>query len=581
MSAFLLAEEALQLLFTSGLATLSVYIIGTVPFLLGLLAYVGTMAHSGYAHAYLGTGALGMALLFIWMKAFHARFAQHLRARLHDEALPPWSAGQFSATLCRQGLIHATAVIVYPVAFVTVLPMGFAVALYQNASVLDDGGPMTARGLAARALSHAGRWPLQNHILLWLCSPFMVLLGAALVVGTYPILNSLEETFLVSLGTAYATILLLAALPLAPFAVFALANVFTGLYFALEMFHVFTAADTLFARSPGALLNNDLAVACACATTYLLLDPILKAAYTIRCHEGESLSTGADLRVALRRIRALAGCVIVLAMAAMSLAALARPAAAGTPSAEIEAAPLNQAIESELAERRYAWRMPREARPDVELPWLLQIASDFGESVRDWIKKVYFRVMDFYEKVRDFLFGGGSGEGGEAARNFDRSIRILTGVLAVLLFGATLYFLWSMYRGRKRGAPSPVAVALAAAPDLRDESTTAADLPEEEWTLLARELASQGEFRLAARALFFAMLATLAQREIIMIARFKSNMDYGNELMRRAAAIGNIPQVFSRGAFLYEAVWYGEHEATPQTLEALYACREELRHGLN
>ena len=576
-SAFLLAEEAVQLLIQGGLVPTSVYVIGSVPFVLALIAYAGTMTHSGFAYVYHGTGALGLALLFLWMKAFQARFAQHLRARLHDEAVVPWTLGGFFTTLCRQGFIHASVVVVYPAAFVTLLPMGFAAAFYQNASVLDDGSAMSVRDLSRQALAQARLWPRQNHLLLWLCSPLMVCLGAVIYLGAFPVLDSLEGEFLVSLGGIYATIFFISILPLAPFAVITVVNVGSAIFFVIEMFHIFTGADTIYARSPGALLQNDLFIAAACGITYLLLDPVLKAAYAIRCHEGASLKTGADLRVMLRRIRQATAGILILATAA-----LAMPCEAAAPlPADTEAAPLDQAIEHELAERRYTWRIPRETRSDTVLPWPLQLITDFGESVKSWIKATYEFVSDTVKAIWDWFFGEShhtSGAG--ASRNFNPSIRILIGILVVVLLGITLYLLWRAYQ-EKRPKPLTPAVAQAdKAPDLADETTTAADLPEDEWYALARELAEKGEFRLASRALFFSILATLAQREIIKIARFKSNMDYDHELMRRAASIGDTPRLFSRSAFLYEAVWYGEHEATPQILQALQTCQQELRHGL-
>ena len=583
-SAFLLAEEAVQLLFRSGLHSMSLYCIGSVPFVLGLVAYVGTMLHSGYAHLYHGTGALGLAILFMWMKTLQARFGQHLANTLRDEPPSPWQVRAFMTTFCRQGLLHGTFMVVYPVAFITVIPMGFVASMYQNMSVLDDCNTQSTRKLAEDAFSQARLWPKQNHFLLWLCSPFMICLGAGILIGTMPLLNSVEDEFFVSLGGVYAFLLLAAAIPTSPFAVFTVANVGIGIYFILEMAHVVTGADTLFARNPGALLDNDFFISLVCGITYLLLDPVLKAAYAIRCHEGTSLHTGADLRVALRRISRIAPLLLVLTTTAIAL-----PAAADVPVDSAQVAPLEQALDEELAERRYTWRMPRADRPDAELPWLLQLLQDFGESVRGWIKAAFDFASDVIKAIWDWFFGDGSRDGGGldgsdlsgASRTFSQSFRILAGVLAVVLIVATLYLVWRAYQRRDSTLTAMPVSAPSDLPDIQDEATTAADLPQDEWTQMARELAGKGEFRLASRALFFSILATLAHQEIIRIARFKSNMDYDVELIRRAASIGEVPRVFSRSALLYETVWYGEHEATLETLEALNAYREELHHELS
>ncbi len=576
-SAFLLAEEAVQLLLQTGLVAMSIYAIGSVPFVLGLIAYAGTMAHSGLAHHYLGTGALGLTMLFLWMKVFHARFSQHVRARLTDSPLSPWTLKQFFTTLCRQSFIQATAVLVYPVAFLTIIPIGYSMAFYQNASVLDDGRVVPLRTFLGEVMTQVRRWPKQNHLLLWLCSPVMVCVGAAIALGTFPIMDSLEDNLLVSLGGFYGTILLILAFPLAPFAVMTVVNVGVGFFVLIEFFHIFTGADTLISRSPEAVVGNDLFIACACGVAYLLLDPVLKSAYAIRCFEGESLRTGADLRVILHRIRKTLACLLLVAVAATAL-----PAMAEAPTSDTSINSLNDAIDKELAERRYTWRMPRETQPDVEMPWLLQMFSDFAESVRGWVKAGWDFITDLIERIWDWFFGDDEQSASAGSpRSFTQSLGVLVKILVVLLLGVITFLIWRSFANRPSRTLIPTTTLSENVPDLHDEATSAADLPEDEWYALARELAGKGDFRLASRALFFSILATLASKEIIRIARFKSNMDYDYEMRHRAAAIGNAPQLFAQSTFLYESVWYGEHEANAKTLEDLHAFQSELRHGLS
>lgn len=586
-SAYLLAEEALELLVRSGAATLSVYLIGTLPFLLGFIAYWAAMSSSAHAYRYASPGALGLALLFIWMKALHARFAQHLHGRLHDTALPPWTARAFWTAFCRQGAIHATVVLVYPVCFLTVLPMAYCAGWYQNTTVLEDGGPRSMRSLMQEAAGQAKLWPKQNHMLLWLASPLMVILGTAIYLGTFPVLDGLQvdgidDSLFFALGFIYGGIVLLAMLPLAPFACFVAVNIGTALLFGIELFHMLTGADTLYTRNAEALLGNTTFIALACGLTYAVLDPILKAAYAIRCHRGQSLRTGVDLRVALGRIRRGATRVTVALIAAACLAHSFTwiPAHAQTGGAD-RAAALDQALDKELAAHKYTWRMPREPRPDTELPWLLQALSDLGQSIRDGIKRAFTFLGDLWDGFKKWLRGDTDGQSkGNADSHFNPSIRLLVVLLGVALAAVTAVLLLRSYRSRQREPLAPLATPPAKTPDLEDDATTAADLPEDEWFHLAQELAAKGDFRLAARALFFSILATLARQEVIRIARFKSNMDYRREVSRKANALGEDPAVFSRSAFVYEAVWYGNHEATAETLNQMRAYQERLRHAV-
>jgi hypothetical protein len=97
---------------------------------------------------------------------------------------------------------------------------------------------------------------------------------------------------------------------------------------------------------------------------------------------------------------------------------------------------------------------------------------------------------------------------------------VLIGVLAGLL-------LWLLVRIWKRRQPTPEAViqTVTSTPNVADENIGADQLPEDGWMKLARELLERGEFRLALRAFYLATLAHLAERNLITLAKFKSNRE--------------------------------------------------------
>ncbi len=586
-SALLLAEEALQLVFRTGAVASALYLMGTLPFIVAAIFYWSAMTHSAQAYAFASTGALMLALLFIWMKTFQSRFGQHLRSTLMDSEIVPWTPGEFFRTLCRQAVIHATVIVVYPVGMVTLIPMAYSVAWYQNATLLDDGGTGSVWKLAREAFEQAILWPRQNHALLWLCSPLMIIGGGIVYLVTFPVLDGLQQgldgfSLFMSLGSFYGILFLLAMLPLSPVAT-VLAVGFGGtVFFGIEFFHILTGADTLYARNPSALADNSMFTALICGLTYLALDPVVKAAYALRCHEGLSQKTGADLQVSLQRIRKRGrqGTAVGLMLLVFSFA-LPLSHVEAQPQSTAPAASLDSALQEELEASRYTWRMPRETPPDTELPWLLQAIEDFAGDVRDRAKAIKNWLEDKWGDFKDWL----DGEDPQAPEKglfsgFNPSLRILTVVIGIVLVLITAYLVWVSYRQRQPAVLVAIAPLEARKPDLEDEATTAADLPEDEWFRLAQELANAGDFRLAARALFFSILATLARREVIRIARFKSNMDYDQELRRRAASLGEVPALFSRLALIYESVWYGEHEANAAVLNQMHAHQERLRHAV-
>jgi hypothetical protein len=84
----------------------------------------------------------------------------------------------------------------------------------------------------------------------------------------------------------------------------------------------------------------------------------------------------------------------------------------------------------------------------------------------------------------------------------------------------------------------------------------------------------KGELRLALRALYLSSLADLADRQLITIARFKSNRDYERELARRSHALPEVSEIFARNVGVFDRAWYGLH---PVTLEAM----EEFSGNVN
>jgi hypothetical protein len=132
---------------------------------------------------------------------------------------------------------------------------------------------------------------------------------------------------------------------------------------------------------------------------------------------------------------------------------------------------------------------------------------------------------------------------------------------------------------RRQGIPVTTAQAIQPIPDLADENVGAEQLPEDGWTTLARELLGRGELRLALRAFYLASLAHLADRNLVSLARFKSNRDYQRELQRRAHAFPTLQTLFGENVSCFDRVWYGQHEATGELVTQFAANVERIKSG--
>jgi hypothetical protein len=155
---------------------------------------------------------------------------------------------------------------------------------------------------------------------------------------------------------------------------------------------------------------------------------------------------------------------------------------------------------------------------------------------------------------------------------------LLYGLLAVVI-SAVAVLLLRFRKNRRRGEEVVTTQAIQPVPDLTDENVAADQLPEDGWTTLARELLARGEFRLALRAFYLASLAHLAERNLVSLARFKSNRDYERELQRRAHAFPNLTASFGENVSAFDRVWYGRHEASGELVMHFAANVERIKAG--
>jgi len=72
----------------------------------------------------------------------------------------------------------------------------------------------------------------------------------------------------------------------------------------------------------------------------------------------------------------------------------------------------------------------------------------------------------------------------------------------------------------------------------------------------------------------------LAAKNLVTLAKFKSNRDYERELRRRGHALPDLPPLFTENVSVFERVWYGMHEVTAE-LVTRFIVRVERLCGRN
>ncbi len=584
-----LAEEAVHLVRLAPARTLAAYYVGTLPFVLGLLYFFADMAYAGDAAARCGAGALALTGLYVWMKCWQAVYCQGLRAYAAQDTPASWTWGRLLRMGVRQAILQSTALVALPAALVVVAPYAWMHAFYYSVNALDGGDVESPRALAERAWAQARLWPMQNHLLIWLLSPGLLVLCAALYLGVLPVIEVAGSAWAEQMAWLYAVILLLALVPLSPLGIVLSLNMAIAIGMIPMLLRTLFGVETFFSLNASVLMSSMFA-AVVCGLAYLALDPLMRAAYVLRCFYGESLETGEDLRVALRSARNGArndgarrarrtGALVLLAVAA-GLCAGPGQAQAETPSAGRAIAPmeLDEAIDAVLQQREYLWRLPREYVAQGEEGPFSQFMMGVAETVREWVDAAGDRVAGFIRWIRELFGSARPGMGGGGA-DWGRTVTALGVGLLALAALLTVVLALRLWRRSRFEQVEAIATEDAAAVDLEDEEVSAADLPEDRWVGLAEDLARRGEYRLALRALFLAGLARLDTLGLIRLARGKTNRDYLAELARRGGDRPQAAEAFRRCIRLFEGVWYGTREANAELLEQLGGEQRRMTDG--
>jgi len=643
-----LVEEAVHVLRAAPAFCLVAYYLGSVPFLVGLLFFWADMSRSAFAAYHTVEAALGMALLFLWMKTWQAIFARRLRVVLSGHESKSLGAADIARIAVSQAAVHSVGLFVVPLSLIAMIPFGWVFAFCQSATALADDGLAGLPRYSARLLRHSALWPYQNHALL------LVLFGFGMVV----FLN-------------WTSVCL--ALP----------------FLAKTLFGI----ESIYSRSVFSLLNTTF-FAAMFGLTYLAVDPLVKAVYLLRCFYGDSLKSGEDVRGELKQVAVLAGGdgehssrralqdgrIKVVAMLAVVAAAqlqigFAREfesrvdspeprliytplqrgvrlvqmpknrfngfpgtretvetvseamadkltplkrgvnvsleptlsdfqsafAAAATAAQGVsESAPslagdgehssrralqvaggvppeeLDKAIQETIKKRKYAWRMPRDKAP--EKPEEQSMLSRFFEKVGDMIQRALKAVGRWLDNFLRGLFQGRTmTKTGSSGYNWVATLQMLAYFLIAVVVGAAIWLLLRYWRGGRLGLQGVASTPIEPAPDLADESVGADQLPEDGWIRLGRDLLERGDFRLALRAFYLASLAHVAGRNLVSLARFKSNRDYQRELQRRAHAFPEVSVLFGDIVRVFDRVWYGMHTVDAEVVKQFVAHVERLK----
>lgn len=528
-------EEATQLLRKLPIDIYALYFLGSLPFILGFLYFWADMSRGAFAYKYAAEAAFSMTALYIWMKCWQAVFCERLHANLLGCSQPTWTFKRVLRLIAVQTAIQPISFIALPVSSVLMLPFAWVYAFYHNVSVAGNGMTSDIRTIYQEAWQQARLFTAQNHIFIMLYTLFgiFVFFNLAIIVYLFP-----------------------------------------------KLLSTFLGIETSFSRATWVMFNSTLLMA-AIGGSYLTLNPLAKTVYVLRCFYGESLQTGADLRVELNSfaISAKAAVNVILLMVFISLGSPANMAdGANNDTARINKQTTDFAIsESELdssmneviSKREYSWRMPKGRVVKKEDAGIIgKFISGLIDTIKDWLKPVLKLFKGAIKWILDKLFDWKIPAPADniSMGNWMQSLRI---VLYALIFIAALvlgFVLWRVFKSYQHDKIATDEPAAESKPNLSHDNTLADELPMNGWLKIAEDLMSRGDLRSAVRALYLASLSQLSRQKVIVIARFKSNKEYEQELYRKAHNAPELLAAFSGNMRIFEGIWYGKRQISDEAL---------------
>ena len=193
----------------------------------------------------------------------------------------------------------------------------------------------------------------------------------------------------------------------------------------------------------------------------------------------------------------------------------------------------------------------------ADMDWLKKILDKIGEFLEDVQKKISEWLEKLFSRIHIDFGGGGSAATAKTVAKI--IIIVLAAAAAVAL---TILLIQLLKRGKRRKLGKD---------EDRELSEYAAD--PDAALALAQRYRSEGQTRLSFRYLFINLLTELNRREIIKIARYKTNRSY----LREAVAALNADETLIKRFFdTFNRTWYGGKSLSAEELDRFFGLRTEV-----
>lgn len=264
--------------------------------------------------------------------------------------------------------------------------------------------------------------------------------------------------------------------------------------------------------------------------TFMICDPIIKAAMVLRCYYRNALPTGEDLSY---RVSILTKAVVIISFVLLPCVVNSNEHKTG------------ENIEKVLSQKKYQWR---DSKPKEEINFTEKL--DFLDSIVEGISEFFRNLFESKEKKK-------KRDGQSSILSGFESTVFMKFLLLVILVIIIALIIKSFVLSKKKGLAIKPEVIIEMQKFKPDESRYD-EYSADEWEKTARERLAAGDFRGAIRALYFHTLLSLGKQNLVHIQRYKTNLQYRHELKSRSHHFPEVYPLFISMIIEFEKAWFSE-----------------------
>jgi len=567
LSAFELITESFILIKNLPILQIGSYYIGTMPFMIVFLFFWATMSFNPDGINQLGLYSIILVILFIWMKTWQAIFTQNLKKQIYQEKVS-YKVRDFIRITKIQLLTQPIGIISVPLSIFTLFFFPLFYSYHQNLTVLSTSDDEISE-IRRKAWKFAGTERKQNLLLTWLLSPYQLIFGLSLLLLILPIIEkSVPEVpfyLLFSFG-------LIGLIPLNPFGFAVALNISVFIFQIPYLLKIFFGFETIFTIS-GPYFFNTTFLMVIIVFTYLCLDPLIKAVYTLRCFYLETKVNGDDIKLKLnsiihkKNIKTIFSSMILLLFFLCTFSKLNAVNDLVNDSAdnlEISKSDFDKAVESTFQKSIYKWRIIDDnKRIDED-------KNSFFYSIKTTIRKIVKFFAKIIRKIIEFFTGEEQSIKYQKKSKIDFSISLKIILLLLIIISVVLILkIFIKFQRKEKETLQNEMEEIIPLPDLKKDEVNIQQYSDSGWMDLAKEYEEKGDLLLALRAIFLAILAFLASQKLITLKKFKSIRNYKDELFRKVHQNQDILNIYIENAYIFEKIWYGNETVNLEIIQNL------------